>query len=78
MRGRRVAGLEAGAVGLKESDLKVVFRAMSTAYVRLLQNPFYEPEESGGAGAGQGIGGKKFGAEMKRIGEAWTVGVTSL
>ncbi|KAJ4396612.1 hypothetical protein N0V93_000833 [Gnomoniopsis smithogilvyi] len=78
MRGRRVAGLEAGAVGLKESDLKVVFRAMSTAYVRLLQNPFYEPEESGGAGGGRGIGGKKFGAEMRRIGEAWTVGVTSL
>lgn len=87
MRGRRVAGLEAGAVGLKESDLKVVFRAMSTAYVRLLQNPFYEPEESGGGGAGgvgggsgggRGIGGKKFGAEMRRIGEAWTVGVTNL
>lgn len=82
MRGRRVAGLEAGAVGLKESDLKVVFRAMSTAYVRLLQNPFYEPEESGGGaggpGGGRGIGGKKFGAEMRRIGEAWTVGVTNL
>lgn len=85
MRGRRVAGLEAGSVGLKESDLKVVFRAMSAAYVRLLQNPFYEPEESGGGGAGagagggsRGIGGKKFGSEMRRIGEAWTVGVTNL
>lgn len=85
MRGRRVAGLEAGAVGLRESDLKVVFRAMSAAYVRLLQNPFYEPDENGGGGGGgsgngngRGIGGKKFGSEMKRIGEAWTVGVTSL
>lgn len=93
MRGRRVAGTllaasseaaaaaAGGGVGLKESDLKVVFRAMSGAYVRLLQNPFYEPEENGGGGGGaggRGIGGKRFGAEMRRIGEAWTVGVTSL
>lgn len=81
-------------VGLRESDLKVVFRAMQSAYVRLLQNPFYEPDEhsgvgggGGGGGSGSGNGGgsggkrivsKKFEGEMRRIGEGWTVGVTSL
>lgn len=76
------AAAAAAVVGLKDSDLKVVFRAMQAAYVRLLQNPFYEPDEYGGVGGG-GAGGKrivskKFEGEMRRIGEAWTVGVTSL
>ncbi|KAF3762925.1 snare-like protein [Cryphonectria parasitica EP155] len=91
MRGRRIdgaalamsgGGRAASVVGLRESDLKVVFKAMQSAYVRLLQNPFYEPDEHGGGGGG-GKGGKRivsrrFESEMRRIGEAWTVGVTSL
>ncbi|TQN74892.1 Trafficking protein particle complex subunit 2-like protein [Colletotrichum shisoi] len=90
MRGRRVAGggsaaAEAaakgrGAVGLREQELRVVFRAVQSAYVRLLQNPFYEPDEHSpvsGRG-GRVIKSKKFEGEVRRIGEAWTPGVTNL
>lgn len=69
----------AAVVGLRESDMKVVFRAMQGAYVRLLQNPFYEPDEHGAAGGGgKRIASKSFEGDMRRIGEGWTVGVTSL
>ncbi|EGR53119.1 uncharacterized protein TRIREDRAFT_53462 [Trichoderma reesei QM6a] len=84
MRGRRVEAGGSGAVGvgagLRDAELKPVFRAMQSAYVRLLQNPFYDPDEHaplGGKG-GKRITSKKFGDAMKRIGEAWTPGVTTL
>jgi len=76
-----------GGVGLRDSELKPVFRAMQTAYVRLLQNPFYDPDETaataaaGKAGPGapaKRITSRRFGEEMKRIGETWTPGVTAL
>ncbi|KAI1501452.1 Longin-like domain-containing protein [Biscogniauxia marginata] len=90
--GAGTAGVGAGAagvasgVGLRDTELKVVFRAMQTAYVRLLQNPFYDPEETGSfalALGGRGVGGKRitsrrFADEMRRIGESWAPGVTSL
>jgi hypothetical protein len=66
--------------GLRDAELKPVFRAMQNAYVRLLQNPFYDPDEHaplGGKG-GRRITSKKFGDDMKRIGEGWTPGVTAL
>ncbi|PNY27483.1 Trafficking protein particle complex subunit 2-like protein [Tolypocladium capitatum] len=90
MRGRRVdaaAAAAAGgtaarpaAAGLRDAELKPVFRAMQGAFVRLLQNPFFEPDEHvplGGRG-GRSITSKKFSEDMKRIGEGWTPGVTSL
>ncbi|KAM3512197.1 hypothetical protein MY11210_004185 [Beauveria gryllotalpidicola] len=90
MRGRRVGGTvvsssssssaTGGGPGLRDADLRPVFRAMQDAYVRLLQNPFYEPERhvpSGGRG-GAKITSKAFGEAMRRIGESWTPGVTSL
>ncbi|KAI1089311.1 snare-like protein [Rostrohypoxylon terebratum] len=79
-----------GGVGLREQELRVVFRSMQTAYVRLLQNPFYDPDEhaplvaaGGGGGSGGGSGGKritsrKFAEEMRRIGEGWAPGISSL
>ncbi|KAI0006660.1 snare-like protein [Xylariaceae sp. FL0662B] len=75
-----------GGVGLRETELKVVFRAMQTAYVRLLQNPFYDPDEpavpGGGGGGGRAgpkrITSRRFAEEMRRIGERWAPGVTSL
>ncbi|KAI0455844.1 Sedlin [Xylaria acuta] len=77
-----------GGVGLRDNELKPVFRAMQTAYVRLLQNPFYDPDEAtviagGKPGVGVGAGAKritsrKFGDEMRRIGETWAPGVASL
>ncbi|KAI1327289.1 Sedlin [Xylariaceae sp. FL0255] len=69
-------GPGAGGVGLRDTDLKPVFRAMQTAYVRLLQNPFYDPDETvlggkGGVGvAGGGVtgtGGGIGGSVAKRI-----------
>ncbi|KAG5941207.1 hypothetical protein E4U53_007462 [Claviceps sorghi] len=83
MRGRRVdASRQPGGMGagLRDAELKPVFRAMQAAYVRLLQNPFYEPDEHaplGGVG-GQRIVSKRFEGDMRRIGEGWTPGVTSL
>ena len=74
----RVKG--AAAVGLRDGELKVVFRAVQSAYVGLLQNPFFDPDEHsppGGRG-GKRITSRKFADEMRRIGEAWTPGITSL
>ncbi|KAI0881654.1 snare-like protein [Annulohypoxylon maeteangense] len=74
-----------GGVGLREQELRVVFRAMQTAYVRLLQNPFYDPDEhaplvpaGGGGSGGKRITSRKFAEEMRRIGEGWAPGVASL
>lgn len=68
----------AGGVGLREGELKVVFRAMQTAYVRLLQNPFYDPDEAADGGMGavgaKRITSRKFAEEMRRIGEVWVPG----
>ncbi|KAI8966668.1 snare-like protein [Daldinia sp. FL1419] len=79
------AGIVRGGVGLRETELRVVFRAMQTAYVRLLQNPFYDPDEHaplvlppGGGVGGKRITSRKFGEEMRRIGEGWVPGVTNL
>ncbi|KAK4447882.1 trafficking protein particle complex subunit 2-like protein [Podospora aff. communis PSN243] len=87
MRGRRVDGAVlggrtagVGAVGLREGEMKTVFKAVQTAYVKLLQNPFYDPDEHSpptGSG-GKKIMSKKFAEDMRRIGESWTPGVTSL
>lgn len=87
MRGRRVAGGAAdaaakgrGAVGLREQELRVVFRAVQSAYVRLLQNPFYDPDEHSpvsGRG-GRVIKSRKFEGEIRKVGDAWTPGVTAL
>ncbi|KYK60373.1 hypothetical protein DCS_01510 [Drechmeria coniospora] len=89
MRGRSVAiqpgtaaaaAARTAAAGLRDAELKPVFRAMQSAYVRLLQNPFFDPDEHaplGGRG-GRKITSKKFSEDMKRIGEAWAPGVTTL
>ncbi len=53
---------------------------MQTAYVRLLQNPFFNPDEHSppsGFG-GKRITSRRFAEDMRRIGEAWTPGITNL
>lgn len=57
-----------------------MFRTMQAAYVRLLQNPFYDPDEhSPPAGrGGKKITSRGFTEEMRRIGESWTPGVGNL
>lgn len=82
--GPSAPGAGGGGVGLRDNELKPVFRAMQTAYVRLLQNPFYDPDETtvpAGVGAGASarrITSRKFGEEMRRVGEVWAPGVTNL
>lgn len=88
MRGRRAdgrgasskGGAAAAVVGLREGEMKPIFKAMQTAYVKLLQNPFYDPDEHSPP---TGIGGKRitsrlFAQDLKRIGETWIPGLTSL
>ncbi|KAL1612396.1 hypothetical protein SLS60_000622 [Paraconiothyrium brasiliense] len=48
MEGRPANPLDAKsstAVGLRDADLKPAFRALQTAYIVLLRNPFYNPDE---------------------------------
>ncbi|KAH7011756.1 Longin-like domain-containing protein [Ilyonectria destructans] len=84
MRGRRVDSSAAGSrgvgTGLRDAELKPVFRAMQNAYVHLLQNPFYDPDEHAPLGSmgGKKITSRKFSDDMKRIGEGWTSGVANL
>lgn len=72
------------AWGMKDGDLKPAFRALQTAYIRLLQNPFYIPDEHNPAAYGLGpersgmIYNKKFMNEVNRIGLNWQPGVTNL
>lgn len=77
MRGRTITegskGTGIGGLGLRDGEMKIVFKAMQAAYVRLLQNPFFEPDEHSpptGKG-GKKITSRKFVEEMKRIGESW-------
>lgn len=70
-----------GCKGLSELQ---AFKALQTAYVRLLQNPFYVPDEhtpmavASGKGKGGQITSRKFIQEVKRIGENWRPGIASL
>ncbi|KAI5300621.1 hypothetical protein KEM56_002317 [Ascosphaera pollenicola] len=71
-------------VGLRDADLKPAFRALQTAYVKLLQNPFYSPQNvdpiakaSMGPSGDTKITNAGFVNEVKRIGDLWRPGVTS-
>lgn len=86
LRGKRVESIPEGnhpANGLgavRDGDVRVVFKAIQTAYIRLLQNPFFEPDAHSptcGKG-GKKIQNRRFEGEIKRIGEAWKPGVTTL
>lgn len=77
--------LEAGGVASDCADWSdQAFKALQTAYVRLLQNPFYVPDEhtpmaiAGGKGKGGGITSKRFVGEVKRIGDVWRPGSGSI
>lgn len=53
---------------------------MQAAYVRLLQNPFYDPDEHSppmGRG-GKKITSRRFSEALRHIGETWMPGVTTL
>ncbi|KAF1810186.1 Sedlin [Eremomyces bilateralis CBS 781.70] len=78
-------GKNPGAVGLRDADLKPAFRALQTAYIGLLRNPFYDPDQhsvlpnkSEQSFESSQITSEKFISEVRRIGEKWAPGVTSL
>lgn len=53
---------------------------MQAAYVRLLQNPFYDPDEHSpptGRG-GKRITSRRFAEDMRKTGESWVPGLTTL
>ena len=63
-------------------SLLQAFRALQTAYIRLLQNPFYVPDDhtpmaaaNGTRGKGGMITSRKFIQDIERIGNAWRPGL---
>ncbi|KAK0701476.1 Longin-like domain-containing protein [Apiosordaria backusii] len=78
-RSNAAGGGTTAGVGLREGEMRVVFKAMQAAYIRLMQNPFYDPDEhSPVSGPGKKITSRRFGEDMRRIGEGWVPGVASL
>ncbi|KIW12991.1 hypothetical protein PV08_08178 [Exophiala spinifera] len=71
-------------VGIRDTDLKPAFRAVQTAYIQLMLNPFYAPDDrtplqiANYGGKSPEITSKKFINELQRIGNAWAPGVTSI
>lgn len=63
-------------LGVRDSDFKPAFRALQAAYVRLLRNPFFNPDDlaphSGGAAR---ITSPLFISDVDRIGRAWYPGI---
>ncbi|KIX95328.1 uncharacterized protein Z520_08845 [Fonsecaea multimorphosa CBS 102226] len=72
------------AVGLRDADLKPAFRAVQTAYIHLMLNPFYMPDErtplqiANYGGKSPEITSKKFIAEIQRVGKAWYPGIGTI
>lgn len=68
-------------LGLRDADLKPAFKAIQSAYVSLLMNPFYIPEMRtptqafAVTGRNPEITSRKFRGEMERIGRAWYPGI---
>ncbi|KAK8212937.1 hypothetical protein M8818_003102 [Zalaria obscura] len=85
MEGRaQQEGKNAAVLGLRNSDLTPAFHALQTAYIRLLRNPFYSPDEHSPAhmnthkqvGSTQ-ITSKRFLQEVDRIGRSWYPGMVA-
>ncbi|KAI9817650.1 MAG: hypothetical protein M1826_001496 [Phylliscum demangeonii] len=75
----------AAIVGLRDADLKPAFKALQNAYVGLLQNPFYDPDEhtplapNGEYRSGNTrITSRRFLEDVQRIGNSWAPGVTNM
>lgn len=69
------------AVGLRDADLKPAFRAVQNAYIQLMLNPFYAPDDrtplqiANFSGKSPEISSRKFINELQRIGSVWTPGM---
>lgn len=71
-------------LGLRDAELKPAFRAVQTAYIHLMLNPFYAPDDrtplqiANYGGKSPEITSKKFINELQRIGKAWAPGITTI
>jgi hypothetical protein len=71
-------------MGLRDADLRPAFRAVQTAYIQLMLNPFYAPDDrtplqiANYGGKSPEITSKKFINELQRIGNVWTPGIASV
>lgn len=72
-------------LGIRDSELKPAFKALHAAYIRLLRNPFYDPDEHNPRGpqAGVRLGSMqilspRFIDEVARIGETWYPGIAAI
>ena len=78
---REGVGMRGSGRGVGDGDVRVAFKALQTAYIHLVQNPFYVPDEhapmavASGKGKGGQITSKKFIGEVRRIGELWKPGM---
>lgn len=74
------------AVSVVINRLIQAFHALQTAYIQLLQNPFYSPDDhlplaknaAVPTSTSQEITNKKFISEVKRIGESWAPGMAAV
>ncbi|KAF2166868.1 hypothetical protein M409DRAFT_66417 [Zasmidium cellare ATCC 36951] len=85
MEGRMAPNAEAAKtsiLGLRGTDLTPAFQALQTAYVRLLRNPFYVPDDHDSKTAktrsNLQIDSPKFINEVDRIGRNWYPGALNL
>ncbi|KAL9527036.1 Trafficking protein particle complex subunit [Sphaerulina musiva] len=85
MEGRQARNAEEaklGMLGLRGSDLTPAFQALQQAYVSLLRNPFYVPDEHDPKTAQEKgnmqINSPKFLKEVDRIGNVWSPGITAI
>ena len=71
-------------LGIRDSDFKPAFRALQSAYIRLLRNPFYDPDDHSPLEPAPGqlrslqIMSPMFSKEVERIGHTWYPGIQTL
>ena len=82
MEGRPATAGSTAGLGLRGGDLTPAFQALQTAYVRLLRNPFYVPDEHDPKIARPGtdllIRSPRFVGEVERIGTFWYPGIVAM
>lgn len=65
----------AALLGVRDADFKPAFRALHTAYIRLLRNPFYDPDDASQTQGSLPINSPSFFKEVERIGKSWYPGI---
>ncbi|KXL42204.1 MAG: hypothetical protein FE78DRAFT_154909 [Acidomyces sp. 'richmondensis'] len=86
MEGRTASGNDMGkyvtGLALRGNDLTPAFQALQTAYIRLLRNPFYVPDDHdpkiGQTRGSVEITSPRFIKAVQHIGNVWYPGITSI